>query len=94
MLITNVKPLTIWMYTKPYIRFSSEDYDMSKLSNKFQHLTNATINKEHGQFNRSEKKGAYTIEGNMWEGCVFAEYLEERYAERFGPNVMQNIVVP
>ena len=30
----------------------------------------------------------------MWEGTVFAEYLEERYADRFGPDVMQNIVVP
>ena len=28
-LVTSVEPLTIWMFIKPYLRFTSEDYDAS-----------------------------------------------------------------
>ena len=26
-LVTSVEPLTVWMWTKPYLRFTSEDYN-------------------------------------------------------------------
>jgi hypothetical protein len=46
-LVTSVKPLTVWMFQQPYLRFTSEDYDSEQLTNKFMHLTNATISKEN-----------------------------------------------
>jgi hypothetical protein len=35
------------MFQQPYLRFTSEDYDSEQLTNKFMHLTNATISKEN-----------------------------------------------
>ena len=46
-LLTSVEPLRIWLFQKPYLRFTSEDYDPTQLENKFMHLTNATIQKEN-----------------------------------------------
>lgn len=42
-LITSVDPLTVWIWKRPYLRFSSNDYDPSNLHSKFAHLTNASI---------------------------------------------------
>lgn len=44
-LITSVKPLTVWLFTTPYLRFTANDYDANQLKNKFMHLTNASISK-------------------------------------------------
>lgn len=52
---------------KPYLRFTSEDYDASQLHNKFSHLTNASINKNNKQASRVKTKGKYKIRDNMWE---------------------------
>lgn len=59
-LITSVEPLTVWIWKKPYLRFSSADYDPSNLKSKFAHLTNATIS-ETNPNKTSKSKGKYTI---------------------------------
>ena len=63
-LVTSVEPLTVWMWTKPYLRFTSEDYNDKQLHNKYSHLTNATVNKGKMQY---KSKGKYKIKNNMWE---------------------------
>jgi hypothetical protein len=44
-----VNPLTIWLYTKPYLRFSAEDYSLNDLRNNQKQLTNASLNNKDGK---------------------------------------------
>jgi hypothetical protein len=46
-LVTSAEPMKIWMFMRPYLRFTSEDYDANQLRNKFMHLTNASISKHN-----------------------------------------------
>jgi len=66
-LVTSANPLKVWMFTRPYLRFTSEDYDPSQLRNKFMHLTNASINKYNVNGKVEKSKGKYKILNNMWE---------------------------
>jgi len=69
-LVTDWNPLTIWIYTECYVRFSPVDYDPSK-TDKYMHLTNNSVVKKCDQFHDSE------IEGNMWSCEEFRAYLQE-----------------
>lgn len=44
-LLTSVWPLKCYLHTKGLVRFSSQKYDLTSLSNRFSHLTNFSINK-------------------------------------------------
>ena len=66
-LVTSVEPLTVWMFVKPYLRFTSEDYDTNQLENKFMHLTNASISKYNVNASLEKTEGLYQIQNNMWE---------------------------
>ena len=44
-LITDLNPLTIWIFEEVYIRFSAADYNNSNLNDKFTHLTNNSVSK-------------------------------------------------
>lgn len=43
--ITQMRPLKIYLYKEGIVRFSSEKYDTSTIKNVFSHLTNTSINK-------------------------------------------------
>jgi len=44
-----MRPMKLYLYKEGLVRFSTERYDTSTLSNVFSHLTNASINKyAHG----------------------------------------------
>ena len=62
------------MHQKPYLRFSSQDYDPNQIKNKFIHLTNASIN-VHDPKSKDKTTGKYKIKKNMWYHTDFAEYL-------------------
>ena len=68
-LVTDWNPLTIWIYQECYIRFSPIDYDITKLNDKFMHLTNNSVVKYCDEFYESE------IEGNMWSCEDFSSHL-------------------
>ena len=55
-LITQVRPLKVHLYREGIVRFSSERYDKSTLSNVFSHLTNSSINK-YAPTNISDNNG-------------------------------------
>ena len=80
-LVTSVTPLTVFMFTKPYLRFTSEDYDPTKLSDKFMHLTNASISKNNYNAKKSKAEGKYEIVDNMWHTEDFAGFLADQYGE-------------
>lgn len=41
--VTSWQPLKIWYFDECYLRFTSDNYDLSRLHNKFMHLTNNCI---------------------------------------------------
>ena len=49
------------MFIKPYLRFTSEDYDPFKLKDKFMHLTNGSISKENYNNKKIKVEGSYEI---------------------------------
>lgn len=84
MVVTSWRPLRIWYFDECYLRFTSDDYDPTRLHNKFMHLTNNCIASQSKNFNNS------AIEGNMWHGSQFEAYL----GETFGPNTYREKVQP
>ena len=74
-LVTNLNPLTIWIWEEPYLRFGAEDYNINDMSNLYSHLTNNSIAKHSEHFKETK------IEGNMWERHQFAEFLQNRYGK-------------
>lgn len=92
--ITSVEPLRIWFFNKPYLRFTAEDYDSSKLRNKFSHLTNATINKDHQGKNKSKEVGKYKISHNMWHVENFQEYIGDKYSHLGMEDPYSQVIVP
>ena len=73
-LVTDWNPLTIWIYAEPYIRFPAADFDFSKISNRYAHLSNNSVAK-HG------KKVTVThhIDGNMWDLETFQSYMTKTF---------------
>ena len=52
-LITQMRPLKLYLFKEGLVRFSSERYNTDQLSNVFSHLTNSSINK-YAQSNISD----------------------------------------
>jgi len=44
-LISQARPLKIYLYKEGIVRFSTEKYDTNYIKNVFSHLTNSSINK-------------------------------------------------
>ena len=84
-LVTNLNPLTIWIWEEPYLRFSAEDYNINDMSNLYSHLTNNSIAKHSEHFRETK------IEGNMWERHQFAEFLQKRYGKDCWREIQQKI---
>lgn len=90
-LVTSVRPLTVWMFLTPYLRFTAEDYDPCQIENKFMHLTNASINKK-AHIKREHEVGQYKISDNMWESADFDNYLAQEYSTV--KNALSDEVIP
>lgn len=73
-LVSNIDPLTIWIYPHSYLRFTVEDYELQNLENNFIHLTNNSISKKSSKF-KSKPNGC------MWHIEQFIEYLDEKYSK-------------
>jgi len=44
-LVSQARPLKVWIYKEGIVRFSSERYNLGSLDNLYSHLTNSSINK-------------------------------------------------
>lgn len=75
-LVTNYKPLKVWMSTKGFARFCSEAYqkDDCDEDNLFSHLTNVSYQK------RSEKYNS--VHGGKWSFKNFLLYIEMNYGKK------------
>lgn len=69
-LVTNLNPLTIWFWEKPYIRFPAADYNPKNIKDRFIHLTNNSVAK-------NAKHMKIVGDGNMW----FSEQLQDHLKE-------------
>mmetsp|Transcript_17066 Transcript_17066/g.16292 ORF Transcript_17066/g.16292 Transcript_17066/m.16292 type:complete len:235 (+) Transcript_17066:319-1023(+) len=89
--VSSWQPLKIWYFTDCYLRFSAENYDPSKIHDKFSHLTNNSIAALSQKFEQSD------IEGNMWFAQQFSDHLMKMSGESFhagGENVYRTKVEP
>lgn len=83
--MTDLSPLTVWLFDKPYLRFGAEDYAIEDIHNRFSHLTNNSVGKYSEQFNNNK------IQGNMWENESFCNYLLEKYGRDVWPEIQEKI---
>ena len=90
-LVTSVSPLVVWLYTDPYVRFTSSDYDSTRLFDKFSHLTNASISKKAPS--KTKSKGQYKIKNNMWGRDDLQVYLANEYSD-YAADPFVDIVMP
>lgn len=70
-LITSIQPLTIWMYSTCYFRFSSKKFDLEDY-HEVVHLTNNAV---QYKYQNLEKEPELPAE-NMWQLHEFKNYLE------------------
>ena len=68
-LIGSIKPLQIYMYSEYYLRFSSVEFDLSDLDNKFIHLTNNAVQCKNSSVDDRR------VEENMWSRDQFVKYM-------------------
>lgn len=60
--VSQMRPMKLYLFKEGLVRFSTERYDNSKLTNQFSHLTNSSINKyAHGAGQEGEK-----VYDNKW----------------------------
>eukprot|EP01063_Lacrimia_lanifica_P030889 TRINITY_DN4996_c0_g1_i1.p1 TRINITY_DN4996_c0_g1~~TRINITY_DN4996_c0_g1_i1.p1 ORF type:complete len:566 (+),score=223.50 TRINITY_DN4996_c0_g1_i1:59-1756(+) len=71
-LVTSFQPLRVYIYRNFLVRFGTEKYDLSDLSNLHSHLTNTSLNKFAPNFD-AEKEGIG--EGCKWDAARFTEWL-------------------
>ena len=86
-LITSLRPLTIWLWDDPYLRFSAEEYNIDNYSNIYSHLTNNCIAKYSKKYNSNNK-----IEGDMWDVPQFRNYLVETLKKDTWPKIKEQIL--
>ncbi|CAI2381666.1 unnamed protein product [Moneuplotes crassus] len=70
--VSDLNPLTIWFWNKPYIRFPAADYNANNLKDRFVHLTNNSVGKYAKNF---EVIG----DGNMWHIEQLITHLQEKH---------------
>ena len=44
-LVTDWNPLTVWLYSEPYIRFAAADMTFKNIYNRYAHLSNNSVAK-------------------------------------------------
>lgn len=74
MIVEDYNPPKIWHYSEFYVRFCLEDYDPSKLANKFAHLTNNSVQKHNTKVNSSE-----LMHESMWTQEQLRLHIEGLY---------------
>ena len=84
-LVSNLNPLTIYLFDTPYIRFGAEEYHIEDFKNIFSQLTGNSIAKHSEKFENSE------IEGDMWEIEQFKEYLKIKFGKDCWPEIQEKI---
>ena len=65
-LVTDWNPLTVWAYKDSYVRLASQEYNEKKLD-KYSHLTNTAIVKEHVKKEYGDELDSDEEEGDEYD---------------------------
>lgn len=72
--VPSFHPLTVYIYQEGLVRFSTEKFDLSNLSNVFSHLTNTSINKHSPHFTTDKERVG---PGCKWTVTQLRYYLHQ-----------------
>lgn len=81
--VTDLNPLTIWFWNKPYIRFPAANYTDENLHDRFIHLTNNSVAK-------NAKHLEIVGDGNMW----YIEQLQDHLKTTYGRDIWEEDILP
>uniref|UniRef100_A0A3B3VDZ7 Tubulin tyrosine ligase-like family, member 2 n=1 Tax=Poecilia latipinna TaxID=48699 RepID=A0A3B3VDZ7_9TELE len=73
--VKSFNPLTVYIHQEALVRFATEKYNLSSLSNVFAHLTNTSINKR-GPFYKTQK--GQVGSGCKWTMSKFRYFLQNQ----------------
>ena len=73
-IVKSFHPFQLYIYHEGIVRFSTERFDMSKLNNRFSHLTNTTINKTGPQYSAEKESIGF---GCKWTLSQLRVYLQK-----------------
>ncbi|KAM4713213.1 putative tubulin polyglutamylase TTLL2 [Anableps anableps] len=73
--VTSFHPLTVYIHQEGLVRFATEKYNLSSLSNVYAHLTNTSINK-YGPFYKTQK--GQVGSGCKWTMSKFRHFLQNQ----------------
>mmetsp|Transcript_25964 Transcript_25964/g.51185 ORF Transcript_25964/g.51185 Transcript_25964/m.51185 type:complete len:532 (+) Transcript_25964:40-1635(+) len=76
--ISSFWPLRCYVYRQGLVRFSTQKYDNSDLTNKFCHLTNSSINKHAAPQVRTAEEKAVLDDGAKWSLGQLFEHLSKQ----------------
>lgn len=82
-MVTDWNPLHVWVYKECYLRFCSQQYDLTN-NNEAIHLSNNAI---QCKYLNGERSGELPDE-NMWDCYQFKEYLRSLKKEKFWDEVI------
>ena len=88
--VTSLKPLTVWFYHGSYIRFAGSDFSLDNLDNEFVHLCNNSIQKNNEEFGGAPEG----MEGWMWTSGQFVDHLRETRGSEEGTRIWNEMIVP
>ncbi|XP_063917987.1 tubulin glycylase 3A-like isoform X2 [Zophobas morio] len=92
-IVSNVQPLTIWMYRESYLRFSSQIFSLDNFHESL-HLTNHAV---QCKYTNVEQRDKALPHDNMWDCHTFQTWLKqmgvkEKWNEVILPGMREGIV--
>ncbi|XP_030761427.1 tubulin glycylase 3A-like isoform X2 [Sitophilus oryzae] len=92
-MVTNVQPLTIWMYKDSYLRFSSQIFSLENFHESL-HLTNHAV---QCKYINGQLRDKSLPDDNMWDCHTFKAYLKqigcmEKWNQVIFPGMRQSII--
>ncbi|XP_076269172.1 tubulin glycylase 3A-like isoform X2 [Rhynchophorus ferrugineus] len=92
-MVTNVQPLTIWMYRDSYLRFSSQLFSLENFHESL-HLTNHAV---QCKYTNGQQRDKALPDDNMWDCHTFKAYLKQigcmdKWNKVIYPGMKQNII--
>ncbi|KAL1490565.1 hypothetical protein ABEB36_013236 [Hypothenemus hampei] len=92
-IVTNVQPLTIWMFRDSYLRFSGQIFNLDNFHESL-HLTNHAV---QCRYTNGMQRDKALPDDNMWDCHTFKAYLKqigclEKWNQVIFPGMKQSIV--
>lgn len=91
-LVTSVSPLCVYVFREGLTRFATERYDITQISNRFQHLTNYSLNKKSANFVPTTSEGVDDDGvGSKWSLSAFRRRLVSEFGQDVADVVWRDV---